>query len=171
MGLGSFVQWQGTCGCVFFGVGLGESSEAFTSKVLRPAALRLISADRLHGKKDPLNILERGTQKKGEWGCGCHFLISLAMEVSKVWDIALLLVTWFQQRKQKKPKKKADNYKICKAKGKAGPSRASSYYSKMKTKCGVDITRQRMQTCEVCHKQSTHQLPYSSPIGLCKTRF
>jgi hypothetical protein len=43
----------------------------------------------------------------------------------------------------KKPKKKADNYKICKAKGKAGPSWASSYYSKMKmkTKCGVDITR------------------------------
>jgi hypothetical protein len=47
-------------------VGLGESSEAFTSKVLKPAALRLISSDRLHGKKDPLNVLERGTEKKGE---------------------------------------------------------------------------------------------------------
>jgi len=44
----------------------------------------------------------------------------LAMEVSRPWDIALL-VTWFEQRKQKNQRKKADNYKICKAKGKAGP--------------------------------------------------
>jgi hypothetical protein len=75
----------------------------------------------------------------------------LAMEVSRPWDIALL-VTWFEQRKQKNQRKKADNYKICKAKGKAGPSWASSYYSKMKikTKRGVDITK----TCEVCHKHN-----------------
>jgi hypothetical protein len=66
VGVGSFGQWQGTCGSVFLGVGLGESSEAFTSKELQTTALRLISADRLHGKKDPLNVLERGTEKKGE---------------------------------------------------------------------------------------------------------